>query len=70
MDLKLTREHTSEVWGKVQGDQTSHLIQRAATKLSYGESKDDIRAMCLSEGQTEEQAMLTYIAAKMLRGAT
>lgn len=66
----LTREHTSEVWGAVQGDQASHLIRRAADKLAYGESKDDIRTMCLEAGQSEEQAMLTYMAAKLLRGDT
>jgi hypothetical protein len=70
MDLKLTREHTSEVWGKVQGDTASDLIRRAATKLAYGESKDDIRTMCLEAGQNEEQAMLTYMAAKLLRSET
>ena len=66
----LTRSHTQEVWGKVEGDQDSHLIRRAADKLAYGETKEDVRSMCLEAGQTEEQAMLTYIAAKLLRSET
>jgi hypothetical protein len=64
----LSYAHKQEVWGKVQGDDTSDLIRQVADMLCQGKSKDAIRAYLVAKGQTEDQMYLTYCAAVIIAG--
>jgi len=63
--MLLSHAHQKEVYGKSEGD---GFIAHVADMLCQGKSKDDIRTYLLSQGQTEEQAYLTYMAATMIAG--
>ena len=64
--MLLSYAHQQEVYGKVDG--SSDIIRHVADMLCQGKSKNDIRAYLLTQGQTEEQAYLTYIAATIIAG--
>lgn len=60
----LTRSHSQVVWGKEEGD----ILAQVADKLCEGRSKEEVRAFCLSKGQSESEAYFTYMAACMIAG--
>ncbi len=62
----LTQAHTSEVWGKVQGDKTSDLIRRCKMLLHYGGTQVEVYDLCVKEGLGGDEAFLVYIGAKLL----
>jgi len=60
----LTRSHSQQVWGKEEAD----ILVQVSDKLCEGKSKEDIRAFCLSRGQSESEAYFTYMAACIIAG--
>jgi len=47
-------------------DDMSDLMRRCRMALDMGASKEEVHDICIQAGQSEEQAYLTYIAAKLL----
>lgn len=64
----LTRSHNREVWGKVTGDDISHLLAHVADMLCQGKSNDAIHTYLISQGKTEAEAYFIYCGAVILAG--
>jgi hypothetical protein len=56
----------SHVWAPEPTDFLSSLIRRSATAIDLGADKSAVLEVCLNEGQTHQQAELTYLAALIL----